>query len=128
MPNYSRGLFWCWFSQNDSSPLLFALKQGKCRYSSHEASIELEQYESLEVGRYRIYNSSPGSAVLVMSFLGLDCPRYAPYLNDVRIIFEFLPAAKQCRSMDHNWPFVVCPFESSQGSLYRPEKHGNIGN
>ena len=34
------------------------------------------------------------------------------------------------RSMDHNWPlFVVClSCQSSQGSLYRPEKHGNIGN
>ena len=30
------------------------------------------------------------------------------------------------RSMDHNWP--LASFESSQGSLYRPEKHGNIGN
>ena len=37
---------------------------------------------------------------------------------------------KARRSMDHNWPSVclssLC--ESSQGSLYRPEKHGNIGN
>ena len=28
------------------------------------------------------------------------------------------------RSMDHNWPlFVVCPLQSSQESIYRPEKH-----
>ena len=32
------------------------------------------------------------------------------------------------RSMDHNWPSVVCPCESSQESLYRPEKHWNMGN
>ena len=32
------------------------------------------------------------------------------------------------RSMDHNWPSFVRPFESSQESLYRPEKHWNIGN
>ena len=39
---------------------------------------------------------------------------------------NFLPAAKQRRSMDHNWPRPL--LQSSQGSLYRPEKHGNIGN
>ena len=31
------------------------------------------------------------------------------------------------RSMDHNWP-LASSFESSQGSLYRPEKHRIIGN
>ena len=39
---------------------------------------------------------------------------------------EFLPAAKQRRSMDHNWPRLLS--QSSQESIYRPEKHGNIGN
>ena len=34
------------------------------------------------------------------------------------------------RSMDHNWPSVCLSslLESSQGSLYGPEKHGIIGN
>ena len=41
--------------------------------------------------------------------------------------FSIFTCGEASRSMDHNWPFV-CPFESSQGSLYRPEKHGNIGN
>ena len=37
---------------------------------------------------------------------------------------DFLPAAKHAGL----WIIIGCPSQSSQESLYRPEKHGNIGN
>ena len=45
--------------------------------------------------------------------------------EEVQLIFT---CGEARRSMDHNWPSFVRPFESSQESLYRPEKQGIIGN
>ena len=39
----------------------------------------------------------------------------------------FFTCGEARRSMDHNWP-LLASLQSSQGSLYRPEKHGIIGN
>ena len=76
---------------------------------------EIEEAVQEKVSDYQAYGT----------YLDLISTFAALYIGE----FWFFTCGEACRSMDHNWPRLSSLLlESSQGSLYRPEKHGNIGN
>ena len=62
-------------------------------------------------------------------YLFLSCSVHYTEDEEEEDAVPLFTCSKAHRSMDHNWPSVIfCSLESSQGSIYRLEKHGNIGN
>ena len=57
---------------------------------------------------------------------GMPFPGFVHQIIKTKLYAIFLPAAKPCRSMDHNWSLCVRASHFAHWCILRPERHGGI--